>query len=231
MKKMIALLISVLMMTMMMSGALAETKIAVSGNGSTLISADTAVVTLGIRARNAEVLAAQEKANSVIAAIREALKAAGVPEEDINTNYINIYVMYDYLSEQEQVTAYEASSTLSIRVRDMKSVGTVIDTAFSAGANTLDGISFSASDQTEAKAESLRMAVADARARAEVMAEAAGLKITGMETISDEGVFSYNSDTRNVFASAKTEDSAAGTVVQAAKIEVSAQVSIVFTAE
>ena len=59
---------------------------------------------------------------------------------------------------------------------------------FSAGANTLNGISFSASDTSEAKAEALREAVADAKNKADVLAEASGLKITGIESLSGMGL-------------------------------------------
>ena len=111
-----------------------------------------------------------------IAAIRTALTGAGVPEEDITTDYLNIYATYDYRDDEEQLAAYMANSTLAIRVTDMDTVGKLIDACFAAGANTLNGISFSASDTEEAKTEAMKKAVADARKKAEVLAETAGLK-------------------------------------------------------
>ena len=114
----------------------------------------------------------------------------------------------------------------------MDKVGALIDAAFAAGANTLNGIAFSASDTESAQAESLRIAVADAKAKAEVLAEAAGLKITGIQAISDSNVYSYTNNIGNF--SARSMDAAAGkaeTVVQAAKLIVSATVSITYTAE
>ena len=212
--------------------AAAETKITVSGTGETQVSADTAIVSLGVSARDKDVLKAQQKVNEAIAAIREALIGQGVKEEQINTDYMNIYAIYDYEGDQEQVKAYSASSTLAVKVTDMEKTGTLIDEAFRAGANTLNGISFSASDTDAAKAESLKAAVADARAKAEVIAEAAGLKITGMEIINEGGVYSFDNSVGNFSAKSlgRTEE-AGGTVVQAAKLVVSATVSITFTAE
>ena len=111
-------------------------------------------------------------------------------EECINTDYLNIYAIYDYSSDEEELAAYNANSTLAIKVTDISTVGTLIDAAFAAGANTLNGISFSASDTEEANAESMKKAVADAKAKAEILAEASGLKITGIETIAEGGVYS-----------------------------------------
>ena len=235
MKKWIALMLSAVLM-LVCAFALAETGITVSGSGETQVSADTAIISLGVSARDRDVLKAQQSVNEAIAAIRKALIDLGVKEECINTDYVNIYPMYDYSSEQEQIAAYNANSTLAIKTTDMDSVGSLIDTAFAAGANTLNGISFSASDTEEAKAESLKKAVAEAKAKAEVLAEAAGLKITGIETISEGGVYSYSNSVSNFSAKgismdfAETEEGA-GTVVQAAKLIVNATVSITFKAE
>jgi len=232
MKKITALILVLLLMT---GAAMAETRINVSGTGETQVSADTAIISLGVSARDRDVLKAQQQVNAKIAAIRKALTDIGVKEESINTDYLNIYASYDYSSDQEQIEAYNANSSLAIRVTDMDSVGALIDAAFAAGANTLGGISFSASDTAEARSESLKKAIADAKAKAEVLAEASGMKITGIESISENGVYSYGNDVSNFSARGKDvmEEAAmdAGTVVQAAKLIVSAMVSIVFTAE
>ena len=231
MKKLFVLFIA-LVMLLTAAAAQAESKISVSGTGEIRVSADTAVISLGVNARDKDVLKAQQKVNESIAAIRAALTEQGVSEENINTEFINIYVTYDYRDDQEEVEAYNASSTLAIKVTEMDKVGALIDAAFSAGANTLNGISFSASDTSEAKAEALREAVADAKNKADVLAEAPGLKITGIESLSEDGVFSYENNVGNVYAKMAVAEAAdAGTVVQAAKLIVSASVSITYSAE
>ena len=237
MKRIFACLFA-LMMVLMAAGAFAETKIAVNGSGEVRISADTAVISLGINARDKDVLNAQQKVNECITAIRGALIEKGVKEENINTDYMNIYPIYDYQNDQEQLSAYNASTTLAIRVTDMESVGSLIDAAFAAGANTLNGISFSASDTEEAKAEAMKKAVQDARKKAEILAEASGLKLDSIEQITEGGIFSYDNNIGNIYSKAagfdigmETEEAEAGTVVQAAKLVVSAAVSITFNAE
>ena len=232
MRKILALLAASVLLTACSSAA-AETRIAVNGTGETRISADTAVISLGVSARDRDVLKAQQTVNENIAGIRQALLSNGVAEENINTDYMSIYAIYDYNEDVEKVQAYNASTTLAVKVTDMDSVGKLIDEAFAAGANTLNGISFSASDTDEARDESLKAAVGEARAKAEVLAEASGLKITGIETISEGNVYSYDNSVSNFSAKRMegTADTGYGTMVQAVKLIVSVTVSITFTAE
>ena len=232
MKKCLALIVAIALM-LLCSAALADTEITVSGTGEVHISADTAVISLGVNARDKDALKAQQKANGIIAAIRAALQAEGVEEKEITTDFMNLYAIYDYQNDGEQVSAYNASSTLAIRVTDMERVGTLIDVSFGAGANTLNGITFSASDPGEAKTEAMKAAVADAQRKAEILAEAAGLQITGMESIAEGSVYSYENSVGNAYARAAGMDAEedAGTVVQAAKLLVSATVTITFEAK
>lgn len=232
MRKILSLLAAAVLLAACSSAA-AETRIAVNGTGETRISADTAVISLGVSARGRDVLKAQQTVNENIAGIRQALLSNGVAEENINTDYMSIYAIYDYNEDVEKVQAYNASTTLAVKVTDMDSVGRLIDEAFAAGANTLNGISFSASDTDEARNESLKAAVGEARAKAEVLAEASGLKITGIETISEGNEYSYDNSVSNFSAKRMegTADTGYGTVVQAAKLIVSVTVSITFTAE
>lgn len=233
MKKVFAIILAVTLM-FTVSLALGETKITVSGTGETQISADTAIVSLGINARDKDVLAAQQKANAIIASIREAMTSLGIPEDCVNTDYMNIYAIYDYQDDQEEVMAYNAGSTLAIKVTSMDAVGEVIDSAFAAGANTLNGISFSASDTDAAKAESLKKAVADAKAKAEILAEASGLKINRIDLITEGGTFSYDNTVSNFSARGLAEEKemdAGSTVVRATKLIVSASVTVTFEAE
>ena len=233
MRKLIALFLA-LCLTLSLASALADQTVTVTGSGEVLVTADTAVVNLGVNVRKASAPEAQSGANEVIAAIRAALTAAGFPEEDVSTGYINLFAVYDYVRDAEQIVAYNASSSLAVKVTDMSRVGEVIDLAFGAGANTLDGVSFSVSDDTAARAEALKAAVADAKAKAAVLAEAAGLGELEIEEIREGSVISFDSGANNFALSkvAGTEEAMdAATVVRAAKICVSAAVTVTFRAK
>ena len=234
MRKLTAIILA-LVLALSVSAALADSTISVTGSGEVLIPADVAVVSLGVNARNAEAPRAQAEANEIIARIREALTAAGFAEDDINTGYINLYGIYDYSSYggSETITGYNASSSLAVRVTDMSRVGEVIDLAFGAGANMLDGVSFSASDDTAARAESLKAAVAEAKEKAAVLAEAAGLGDLEIESIQETGFFTYGNETNRFVtkAAGAAAEADAATVIQAAKICVSATVTVTFKAK
>jgi len=231
MRRVLSVILTLLVVLSVPVFAFADSEITVTGTGEVLIPADTAVVSLGVSATDREVLKAQRRANETIAAIREALIKAGVKEEDINTDYINIYASYDYSEGTEQLKGYNANSTLAIRVTDIEAVGEVIDIAFEAGANTLNGINFSASDTTEAEAKAMKKAVENAKDKAEVLAEASGLKILGIDEIIESGTYSYDRGMMNGFAKATAEDAAAGTVVQAAKLAVNSSITVKFKAD
>ena len=232
MRKIITILLSAALVLALSFQAFAGT-ITVNGNGEVLVTADTAIISLGVTARDKDVKAAQETVNNAIANVRKALSDAGIPDEDVNTGYISIYAIYDYYdynSSNETISAYSASNSLAIRTTDMEKIGELIDLAFDAGANTLDGINFSASDTDAAKARALENAVKDAKAKADILAAASGQEIAGIESITESGTYSYDRGLMNNFsiaAEAKMDDSA-GTFVQAAKLTVSAGVLITY---
>ncbi len=234
-KKGLALLLATALV-LSAGAALAETKITVSGTGEVLVSADTAVITIGVRVQDKDVMNAQRRANETVAAIREALIREGVPETDINTDYISLYAIYDYREDSgEEIAGYNASSTLAIRTTDMARVGDYIDVCFGAGANTLEGVTFSASDTSAAQEKAMRAAVGDARRKAEVLASAEGLEIKKVESMSESNSFSYDSGANNFQARGTEEKEFAAdgspTVVQAAKLVVSVTVTVVYEAE
>ena len=232
MRKLIALLLA---LALCLSGslALADASVVVTGTGEILVSADSAVVSLGVTVRKADALEAQAEANRVIARIREALTGAGFAEEDISTGYISLYAVYDYSKDVEQIMAYNASSSLAVRVTDMARVGEAIDLAFGAGANTLDGVAFSVEDDSAARAEALKAAVEDAQKKAAVLAEAAGLAGLKIESIQEGTVYSFDSGANNFSRKEAGEEfeGDASTVVRAAKICVSATVTVTFRAK
>ena len=231
MRRIVALFF-VLVLVLGISSALAEQTITVNGSGETLVTADTAVVSVGVNVRKKDALEAQAAANEVIASIRAVLTEAGLKEEDVSTGYINLYAVYDYSKDVEEIVAYSANSSLAIKVTDMGRVGEVIDMAFGAGANTLDGVSFSVTDDTEARKEALKAAVEDAKEKAAILAEAAGLGEIEILKIEEGSVFSYDSGVNNfsrkVYGEAAMDSP---TVVQAAKICVSAGVIVTFRAK
>ena len=107
-----------------------------------------------------------------------ALRRAGVADRDIQTSSINLNPQYRYGENVPPViTGYQASNQVSVRFRDVKRSGAILDTLVAQGANQINGPSF-ALDQPDAALDEARVqAIAKARARAELYAKAAGLRV------------------------------------------------------
>jgi uncharacterized protein YggE len=120
-------------------------------------------------------------------AITAALKAMGIADKDIQTTNFSVYGQQDYDANGQPTgtTTYFVDNTVSITVRDLTTLGAVLGQATAAGANSVYGISFGVSDQAALEAEARTKAMADAKARAEQLAAAAGVSLGEPMTISE----------------------------------------------
>ncbi len=157
--------------------------ITVNGTGTVKTVPDEATFSLGVESKGAtarEALAANSaRMRRVIAAVR----AAGVAKEDVQTQDVSISPSYD---NGGVVSGYSAGTSISIRIRNLAKAGAVLDAATNAGANNVYGPMLDRSDREQLEAKALRSAVADARSKAEVLAEAADVQL-GEVTAINEG--------------------------------------------
>jgi uncharacterized protein YggE len=163
--------------------------IAVWGEGEVAAAPDMAIVTLGARAEAGTAQEAMAQSSAGVSATLAVLEAAGVEPRDIQTSGLSLsprWVRPEDRDGPSEVDGYVASNTLTIRVRDLDDLGEILDAAVSQGANSLGGISFGLSDPDAAEEAARRDAVADARDRAGVFAEAAGVTLGALQSLSDE---------------------------------------------
>ncbi len=200
--------------------------ITATGSGVVMVESDVATISLGVSEQSADVITAQNTVNQKIAAIRAALIDAGVDNADINTDSLYIYANYDYSDGAQTVVGYNASNSLSVRTTEIDKVGTLIDAAFAAGANQLNGVNFSKQDSSEAQAQALTMATQNAMTKAKTIADAAGVRLLSIRSIEEGNSYSFDSGLNVMYARAEDSAAAFGTDVQAAMINVSATVTI-----
>ena len=209
-------------------GAAQGATVSVTGSATILAPADTATVRLGVTESAQNVLEAQSAMNAKIEAIRQALLESGIEEKSINTDRLNIYTNYSYADDgTERVSGYTASSTLSIVTHDMDGTGAIIDTAFQAGANSLNGIEFSVENTEELMDQAYVQAMLDAHDKAELLASMEGASVRSVVSIEQGGSYSYDS-LSNATRMETSADMGSSTFVQAALIEVSASVSVTY---
>jgi hypothetical protein len=148
--------------------------ITVHGTGKASAVPDQATFTFGVSTRRQTAADASEANSRQMRQVLDALKAAGIPEEDIQTSQISIYPSYS--ESGSEVVGYEASNSVTVTV-PLAKAGDALGAAVGAGANQVDGPSLTKAATDKLYAGALRAAVADARSRAEVLAEAAGVQL------------------------------------------------------
>lgn len=211
-------------------GAESGGELSVTGTGTIRVPADVAIVSLGVRSVSADVSEMQNDMNTRIAKIREALVEMGIADDDITTGGLSIWANYDYDGDAERFVSYSGQNSLSIVVNNIDMTGDVIDAAFAAGANTLDGVSFSVKDDSEARDKAYEMAVKDAIHRAFVIVDAANTGIAGIKSISAGDVYSSYGEGRYYMKSSNMAmEDAVSTDVKASGVDVTVSVSMVFS--
>ena len=128
-----------------------------------------------------------------MAKLLETLKAAGIDDRDIQTSGFSVSPNYVYSNEVDangyslppKINGYLVSNQVTIRVRNLDSLGAVLDQSVTVGANTINGISFSVADPAKLYDEARKKAFADARAKAELYAGAAGVELGDIAAITE----------------------------------------------
>ena len=175
--------------------AAASTLLTVTAEGKTARVPDLAVFNAGVTSQGktaGEALSANSAdMNRVIAT----LKKAGIADKDIQTSQINLNPIYGQpvqrpdgmVIQEPRIVGYQATNTVSIRSRDIKNFGKVLDALVASGANQVSGPSFQLADPSSANDEARVSAVRTARARADLYARAAGLRVVRIVSISESG--------------------------------------------
>jgi len=151
--------------------------VTVAGVGRVERDPDIARATLTVEATRETAAEARAVAAAAADAVIAAVRAAGVGEGDLRTASIDVNPAWEQRDALMVRTGFTVSSRLGVAIRDLESVGRVIDAALGAGATGLDGVSFGLADTGPAAEEARRLAVLDAKARATTIARAADAKL------------------------------------------------------
>jgi len=155
--------------------------ITVSGTGSVQTTPDQAQFSLGVTAEGPTARSALAANSERMRRVLAALFAAGVTKKDVQTQDVSVSKAYPDESR------YSAHNSVSMTVRELAKAGSIIDAATKAGANDVYGPTLTRSDQDELQAKALTAAVDNARAKARVLAEAAGVRLGSVTAIAESG--------------------------------------------
>lgn len=213
--------------------AAGNTLLTLSGEGRSSRAPDLALFSAGVTSQ-AQTAGTAMSANAAdMNRVIAALKKAGIADKDIQTSQLSLNPIYGDQQaspagtpREPRIVGYQATNTVSIRQRDLKQFGRVLDTLVAAGANQVNGPSFQLDDPDAALAEARVAALKAARAKADLYARAAGLRVVRILTISESG--GYMPQPQVMFAKAAMAMEAAPTPVAAGQVDLSASVSVQF---
>jgi uncharacterized protein YggE len=208
------------------SGGVYLDNISVTGTGEAVGAPDIARISLGVNITSTSIAMAMDESNSVMEAITEALVELGVEAEDIQTSNFSIWPEDRFeraLGETLAERSYRVENTVTVKVRDLSILAQVIEAALENGANNLYGLDFSVDDSSELAADARALAVADARAKAEQLAEELGVTLGEARIVSEQfGSVSVRAE------SARPMGGGGGPAISEGSISVSVQVDVTF---
>jgi uncharacterized protein YggE len=202
----------------------------VSGTGKITTDPDRAIVSLAVETQHSDVKAAQNENAVRMNEVINAVRALGIPSEDLKTTGYTISIIRDETEKgvfDREVTYYRVINTLLVELKDIQKAGEVVDIAINNGANRVNYVSFTLSDekQESLRAEALTDAVNSARNDANAVAGAMGVSITGVKEIS---VGSPVIPVRYAEMAYDTAPVGAATPIEPNTIDVTATVSITY---
>jgi hypothetical protein len=162
-----------------------EALVTVAGVGRVEREPDVARATFSVEATRETAAEARGFTATTADAVIKALRKAGVADGDLRTASIDVNPAWEQRDNQMVRTGFTVTNRLGVAIRNLESVGNVIDAALGAGATGLDGVSFGLSDSTAAASEARTLAVQDARGRALTIAKAADAKLGSLVDITE----------------------------------------------
>ena len=174
-----------------LSSSTTDRTIYVTGSGSVTGEPDIATLDLGVSVEQETVAEAREEAASAMTALIASLKANNVAEKDIKTENFSIHPQYDYTDNGRILRGYRVNNTVRAKIRELATLSDVIDAAAGAGGNSIviNSIQFMIDDTTPLQTQARSLAVKDAEAKAQTLAEASGVTLGEPITITESTYF------------------------------------------
>lgn len=210
--------------------------ISVAGEGIVKLDPDTADVSLTVQSISKSLKTGQDNVSEGLASVTEVLTGAGVAADDIVTASYDIIPQneYDDNGNFEGISGYIVSATLSVTIRDISTVGSILDAAVTGGATSVNGIRFYTADPSGPAAQARERAIADARDKAEQIATSAGVQIVGVYSVQETSApppEPYQYDRGAADAAGSAEAMAVPVPISPGQSEIRVNVQVVFEIE
>jgi uncharacterized protein YggE len=169
----------------------ADRNLTVTGEGHVQAVPDMATLTLGVTNEASEAKAAMAEVSDAVGKVLERLQDLGIEARDVQTQRLSLNPIWSGRGGSDEapprITGYSASNMVSVRIRDLDLLGETLDAVISDGANDFNGLQFSVQEPGPLQDEARIAAVKDAMAKARLLAEAAGIKLGPVQSITYQG--------------------------------------------
>ena len=196
-----------------------------NGQGVVRVAPDRATLSMAAEGRARSPREAQLQSATLMTAVQKALQDARIPKDAIRTTGYDLQQEYDYVNGKQVSRGYIARNSIEVRVDEIERAGDVLDAAVAAGATSVGGIQFDLKDRDKVEREALRLAVADARARADAAASGAARTVDRVLRI-EESRATVSPPMPQFRMVAAAAEAAPQTPIAAGQIEVRAEVTL-----
>jgi uncharacterized protein YggE len=209
-----------------------EKTVRVTGTGRVAGPPDVVVLSIGVSVERDSVKQARTEAAEAMAGVIESLKGNGLLDPDIQTQHFSIYQQFDYIKGQVEFRGYSVTNTVSAKIRDLDTVGNVIDDAAEAGGDLvqINSIQFSIDDTTKLKMQARVAAMQDAQAKAQTLATEGGVTLGKPISISESGDF-YAPRPIGFDLAFAEEAAAVDTPIQSGQLRITVTVNVTYEIE
>ncbi|WP_181686407.1 SIMPL domain-containing protein [Halorhabdus salina] len=208
-----------------------DRQIEVGASGEVSAQPDQALLRVGVVATAEDATTARDRVAENVTALRSTLDERGISDDNIETVHYDIGEVRER-SETKRTTEYRAVHTFQITLDDPDRVGKVIDGVVDSGANRVQGVSFTLSEERrhELRQEALENAMGRARGEAETLAGSADLTIEGAASISADDVSVRPYRVEQAMMATESGDVATSTTIESGPVDVSATVQVIYNA-
>ena len=213
---------------MMVHAMASQPALNLSAYGEVKTAPDMATISFGVVTEATTAAEAMRLNAARMNEVMAALRRAGIEARDVQTSGLNLSAQYDYVqNEPPRLRGYQANNRVTVIIHDLNAVGTTADAVVAAGVNQIDGISFGLKDPTSAENQARQIAVRNLQAKASLYAQALGVQLGGIRSLSEGG--GYSPQPQPMFARAEMAmDSGGSTPVAAGQLTVRIDITGVY---
>lgn len=150
--------------------------ISTTGEATVAVTPDMAVLTLGVQSTDKDVKAAYNDNKTKMDAILKELANLGIEKKDIKTTTFTVNPNYDWADGSSKLTGYTVTNMVTVTIRDLDKVGTVLESAILQNSNAINGLEYKVADNSKSYKAALRLAIRNAKEKATEMADELGYK-------------------------------------------------------